>query len=544
MAKARAADGTRTTPVDPAVQQAEALLATGALQTAIFNSANFSSIATDAAGVIQIFNVGAEKMLGYSAADVVNKITPAQISDPDELIARAAALSVEFARPIAPGFEALVFKALHRMEDFYELTYIRKDGSRFPAAVSVTALRDAEGSIIGYLLIGTDNTARKQVEEERTRREEWLRERQAAEQRFRLAAIVDSSDDGIIGKTLAGVITSWNQGAQRILGYAADEMIGQTVSSMVVDGHELEEPEILAKLARGERVAPFDTVRLCKDGTEIQVSVTISPVRDSLGALVGASTIVQDITERRKAVQDLARAKEAAEAASRELELFSYAVAHDLRAPLRGMNGFAQVLVAKHGDRLDAEAKDWLQEIVANAQKMGALIDALLSLSRLTRSERRYELVDLSALVVATLKTLSTAEPQRVVEQVVAPHLGAELDPALARALIENLIGNAWKFTSKVPHARIEFGTAMRDGATTFFVRDNGAGFDMAFAAKLFGHFQRLHSATEFPGIGIGLATVQRIVHRHGGRVWAEGVVNGGATFYFSFPTRARGGLS
>jgi PAS domain S-box-containing protein len=361
------------------------------------------------------------------------------------------------------------------------------------------------------------------------------------EQRFRLAAIVESSDDAIIGKTLDGVVTSWNEGAHRLFGYSATEMIGRPISLLVPGNRQDEEPPILAKLAAGERVEHFDAVRLHKNGTEIHVSVTISPVRDSAGNLVGASKIVRDITERRRAEEALARATETAEAASRELEAFSYSVAHDLRAPLRGMNGFAQVLLDTYGDKLDADGRDWLHEIVLNARKMGALIDALLSLARLTRSELSHESVDVSALVRATAAQLSEAEPGRKVELVVQDHLIAELDPVLAQALIENLVGNAWKFAGKATHARIEFGLVEARGERAFFLRDNGAGFDMAFSNKLFGPFQRLHTADEFPGTGIGLATVQRIVHRHGGRVWAVGAVNGGATVYFTFPNRTSG---
>jgi PAS domain S-box-containing protein len=385
-------------------QAEEALLKAGALQRAIFNSANFSSIATDARGVIQIFNVGAERMLGYVAADVVNRITPADISDPQEVIARAKTLSVELGTLIAPGFEALVFKAARGIEDIYELTYIRKDGSRFPAVVSVTALRDGHDAIIGYLLIGTDNTARKEAEEARTKLDQQLRAQQANEQRFRLAAIVDSSNDAIIGKTLDGVITSWNEGARRIFGYSAEEIIGQPISRLAPADRENEEPQILEKLARGKRIETFDTVRMRKNGHQLHVSVTISPVHDSVGNLVGASKIVRDITDRRLAEEALGSASRAAEAASRELEAFSYAVAHDLRAPLRGMNGFAQVLLDTYRDKLDADGQDWLQEIVLNARKMGALIDALLSLARLTRSEPRHESVDLSSLIRATAK--------------------------------------------------------------------------------------------------------------------------------------------
>jgi light-regulated signal transduction histidine kinase (bacteriophytochrome) len=249
--------------------------------------------------------------------------------------------------------------------------------------------------------------------------------------------------------------------------------------------------------------------------------------------------IVRDVTERHRSQEALVRARETAEVASRELEAFSYAVAHDLRAPLRGMNGFAHVLLNTYRDKLDADGQDWLEEIVLNAGKMGALIDALLSLGRLTKNEPRRESVDLSAVVRATARRLSAAEPERAVELVVEDHLTANLDPVLARALIENLVGNAWKFTSKVPLARVEFGTTSSHGAQAFFVKDNGAGFDMTFADKLFGHFQRLHTVEDFPGTGIGLATVQRIARRHGGSAWAEGVVNGGATFYFSVPDRA-----
>jgi signal transduction histidine kinase len=233
------------------------------------------------------------------------------------------------------------------------------------------------------------------------------------------------------------------------------------------------------------------------------------------------------------------RAEAALKLANAELEVFSYSVAHDLRAPLRGMNGFAQVLLDTYKDKVDAEGQDWLQEILLNARKMGDLIDGLLALARVTRSDLRREHVDLSAIVRESATQLAASEPHRTVEVKVQDGLFAEVDSRLARALFLNLLGNAWKFTCKVPSARIEFGATEKDGSRAFFVCDNGAGFDMAFAGKLFTPFQRLHTVSEFPGTGIGLATVQRIVHRHGGRIWAEGSVGGGATFYFTFPARA-----
>jgi light-regulated signal transduction histidine kinase (bacteriophytochrome) len=292
---------------------------------------------------------------------------------------------------------------------------------------------------------------------------------------------------------------------------------------------------VLKAVSAGE-VQHFDTVRRRKDDTLVDVSLTISPVRNVAGRVVGISKVARDVTARRRAERELARAKETAEAASRELEAFSYSVAHDLRAPLRGMNGFAQVLLNEYKHKFDAEGQDWLNEILLNANRMGALIDALLSLSRVTRSPVRREAVDLTALARETAAALAAQEPGRGVEFEIQEGLWAEADVTLARALIENLLGNAWKFTRKAAHPRISVGTSERDGERVFFVGDNGAGFDMAYVQKLFAPFQRLHSNTDFPGTGIGLATVQRIVRRHGGRIWAAGTVDGGATFSFTLP--------
>jgi light-regulated signal transduction histidine kinase (bacteriophytochrome) len=243
---------------------------------------------------------------------------------------------------------------------------------------------------------------------------------------------------------------------------------------------------------------------------------------------------IRDITERK-------RTENALKLALKELESFSYSVAHDLRAPLRGMNGFAQILLDTYGSKLDDDGMDCLNEIRSNAVRMGALIDALLSLSQVTRSELRPDRVDLGALVRTVAADYARAEPGRSVRVVVSEGLSANADPRLARTLIENLVANAWKFTSRAAAPRIEFGARDDDGGRTFFLRDNGAGFDMAHAARLFGAFQRLHTVGEFPGTGIGLATAQRIVQRHGGRIWAEGAVGEGATFFFTLPALREG---
>ena len=463
-------------------------------------------IVSDLDGRISEINDALVRLLGHSRDDILSGRTVwRDLTPPDwrEVDARAVQ------QLVTSGVGAL-----------REKQYIRKDGTRVPVLIGSAMLEGGAGECISFVLD--------------------LTERKAAQAAVEVAAIVEYSDDAIIGKTLDGVITSWNRGAQHVFGYSAAEIVGSPVSVLVPAERAQEETLILEHLAKGE-VERFDTVRLRKDGRRIDVSVTISPVRDAGGRVVGISKVARDITDRRRAEEALARANEVAEAASRELETFSYSVAHDLRAPLRGMNGFAQVLLEDYGDKLDAEGRDCLQEIHGNAQKMGGLIDALLSLSRVARSDWRPERIDLSALVRTIGAEIAATEPERGVRIVAEEHLSAEMDLPLARALFENLLGNAWKFTAQTPDARIEFGAVEKGGGLTLFVRDNGAGFDMAHANKLFAPFQRLHTVAEFAGTGIGLATVQRVVKRHGGRIWAEGKVGEGAVFYFVLPGVSRG---
>lgn len=241
-----------------------------------------------------------------------------------------------------------------------------------------------------------------------------------------------------------------------------------------------------------------------------------------------------DITERKRADEALRRAKEATEDANRELESFSYSVAHDLRAPLRSIDGFSQALLDDWAEKLDAQGKKYLKHVRESAQQMSHLIDDLLALSRLSRGDVRRLQVDLSALAHELVERLQDTEPERRVTVVIHDGVVGHGDPTLLRAVLENLLGNAWKFTAKRELAHIEFGQTSDGARASYFVRDNGAGFDMAYAAKLFGVFQRLHSSDDFEGNGIGLATVQRIIRRHGGRVWAEGAVDRGATFSFT----------
>jgi light-regulated signal transduction histidine kinase (bacteriophytochrome) len=285
---------------------------------------------------------------------------------------------------------------------------------------------------------------------------------------------------------------------------------------------------------RGERITHFDTERRRRDGQEIIISMTLSPIRDSAGTVVGVATIGRDVTALKRLRAELVSAKETAEASHRDLESFSYSMAHDLRAPLRALDGFSQALSEDYGEQLDDVARKYLRYMRESAARMGLLIDGMLSLCRVMGRELARETVDVSKLARETLARLSRAEPSRVVEAVIEEGLSVYADPVLLALVFDNLLGNAWKFSARRSDARVEVGARLLEQGRAYFVRDNGVGFDMAQSDMLFGVFQRLHPASEFPGTGIGLATVQRVIRQHGGRVWAESKVGEGATFYFA----------
>ena len=283
------------------------------------------------------------------------------------------------------------------------------------------------------------------------------------------------------------------------------------------------------------------------DGSKRWIRDRGFPVHDASGNVIRVAGIAEDVTEQRVAQAELQRHREhledlveertsALQALNRELEAFSYSVSHDLRAPLRAIDGFSQALLEDYGERLDETALDYLKRVRAAAQRMGELIDDLLQLSRVTRAEMKSGPVDISALAQEVVATVRGHEPGRAVEVTVAPGLRAQGDAPLLRIALENLLGNAWKFTSRKDKAKIDVGYTSIDGSSAFFVRDNGAGFDMQYAGKLFGAFQRLHPREQFEGTGVGLATVQRIINRHGGQVWAQAAPDKGATFFFTLP--------
>jgi PAS domain S-box-containing protein len=525
-----------------------------------------------------------------------------------------------------------------------------KDGSFYWVATTIVPFLNEQGKPRQYVAIRADITERKQIEAAAAR----------------LAAIVEHSDDAIIGKDLQGLVTSWNPGAEKTFGYSAREMTGQPITRLIPPECQQEEAEILSRIKHGKNVPHFETVRVRKDGSPVRVSVTVSPIRDSAGNVVGASKVARDITERLRVeearlasearyrtlfdyapdgiviadsqsvyldanasmcqmlgysldeliglhasdivaqqeiqhiapalseigaksdhhrewqfrrkdgsvfdteviatlmpsgnimamIRDITERKQAQEkihqlnseleqrvtertaqleAANKELEAFSYSVSHDLRAPLRAVDGFSQAVLEDYGPQLPKECREDLQTIRNGAQKMGQLIDDLLTFSRLSRLPLSKSAVDTDKLVRSVLGELNYKQKGRQIDVRIAALPPSQADPALLKQVWVNLLSNALKYTGKREAAVVEIGCTQEKGQNVYFVRDNGTGFDMQYAHKLFGVFQRLHRAEDYEGTGVGLAIVQRVIHRHGGRVWAESAVNRGATFYFTF---------
>ncbi len=387
-----------------------------------------------------------------------------------------------------------------------------REGNQVPVLLGVTPLD--ETSTIAFVL---DLTERRQAEAAIS----TLRRERAADAKFR--ALLEAAPEAMVIMDQDGRIALVNSEAERVFGYAREEMLGQAVDHLFAGGRFAPDVRSLGAdlVMRGRR----------KDGSEFPIEVSSSPIETEEGPLL--SSAIRDISERKEGEERLRRAKDEAEIAMGELEAFSYSVAHDLRSPLRSINGFSSAILEDWGERLDGDARDYLRRIVAGAERMGHLIDALLTLARVSRTELQREPVDLTHVARSVFAHLQAAQPEREVDFVVHDGLWVQGDPHLLRVLLENLLGNAWKFSAQRDLTRIEFG-CVRDDDDVYYVRDNGAGFDMRYVNKLFTPFQRLHATSEFAGTGIGLATVQRIVRRHGGRIWAEAAVDNGLTFHFT----------
>ncbi len=451
------------------------------------------------------------EMIGFSREEILSGSVPwEQLTPPEWADVDARALD----QLATEGIGALREKEL-----------LRKDGTRVPVLIGSAMLEGSARECISFVL---DLSERNKAQQELER----LHVERAGDARFR--ALLETAPDAMVIVGDGGLISLVNGQAESLFGYSRAELHGAPIELLI----PVRPAGASAAQGAGATGGAVELWGRRKDGGEFPIEVTLSPLVTGDSRLVSRS--IRDISERKRAEAALADARDAALAATRELEAFSYSVAHDLRAPLRGMNGFAQALLADYADKLDADGVDYLEEIRSNAAKMGSLIDALLSLSRVSRSDWAPEETDLAALFRRTAAGLVLAEPRRKVSIVAPGTLLADVDPHLVRTLFDNLVGNAWKFTARVEEARIELGTTEREGERVIFIRDNGAGFDMAHASKLFAPFHRLHTEAEFPGTGIGLATVQRIVRRHGGRLWAEGSVGQGAAFYFTLPGHPR----
>jgi PAS domain S-box-containing protein len=371
---------------------------------------------------------------------------------------------------------------------------------------------------------------------ERKRAEEALK---SSEERSKI--LFEYAPDAYYMNDLKGNLIDGNKNAEEITGYKRDELIGKNFLKLgLLSPRQIPKAAaLLAKNILGRPTGPDEFVLIRKDGSQVPVEIKTFPIK--VGGKTRVLGTARDITARKQAEEKLKQAMANLEQSSaalattnKELETFSYSVSHDLRSPLRSIDGFSQALLEDYRDRLDEHGQEYLNRLRGASQKMGELIDGLLKLSRLTRSEMHQEKVDLSALVEEIATRLQETQPDRRAKFIIGNGLTANGDPQMLRVLLENLLGNAWKFTSKIPRAEIEFGISHNGDNKTFFVKDNGAGFDMTYANKLFGAFQRLHDTAEFPGTGIGLATVQRIINRHSGNIRAEGAVGKGATFYFT----------
>lgn len=508
---------TRTEQAEARTEQAEAK-SKQEIQTAkldyqrLFQSAKDGIIILDAeTGHINDANPALEELLGFSHAELVD--TPIW----------ALGLFQDVI-PNKAKFEQLQAGGYVRDGD---LILEGRDGRKITVEFVSSVYRAGDRSVIQCYV--RDVSDRKRAEENSVR----------------LAAIVNSSDDAIIGKTLQGIITSWNPGAERMFGYSAREAVGASMSMLFPPECADDEEKILDQVARGEPIEHFEAVRMGKDGRRIDVSVSLSRIVDQDNKVIGLSKIARDITQRKRTEREVHRLNEELEqrvldrtaqleAANKELDSFSYSVSHDLRAPLRAIDGFSQALQEDFSAQLPEEGLRYLRTIREGSQRMGVLIDDLLAFSRLSRLPLNREPVNMNDLVWALAAEMSPASEDRHAQIEVKDLPPCNADPALLKQVWINLLSNALKYTRQRENAHIEIGADEFGGAPTWYVRDNGAGFDMLYVDKLFGVFQRLHRAEDYEGTGVGLAIVRRIVERHGGRVWAEGAIEHGATFFFT----------
>ena len=473
---------------------------------AIIDSSDDAIVSKDLNGIIRSWNRGAEQLFGYSAEEIIGKpmrtiIPPDREIEEDMILARV--------------------RRGDKVEHF-QTVRCRKDGSPIDVSVTVSPVLDPMGRVVGASNIARDIT--DQIDADTANEH--------------LAAIIASSDDAIVSKDLNGVVKTWNRGAERLFGYLAEEMIGKPILILLPADRKDEETGILERIRRGERIDHFETVRVRKDGRQVDVSVTISPIRDRNGRVIGASKVARDISERKmfeatttaltQELEQRVRERTAdLESAHQEMESFTYSIAHDLRGPLRAIVSTSRMLVEDHGPEISSAAQALLERQVLAANHLAKLVDDLLTYSRLGKAQARLEPVDLTAIARDIAPQVEGPDHPVIIQD----GLTTQGDPNLLHLLLQNLMENARKFSPN--------GGEITVGKTgsTFFVRDQGIGFDMAYAEKIFIPFERLVRNDEIPGTGIGLANVKRIVDKHGGSIWASSALGQGTTIYFTIPT-------
>lgn len=525
-------------------RRAEALVKAGALQNAISNSANFSSIATDAKGVIQIFNVGAERMLGYAAAEVLNKFTPADISDPQEDILRAKALSLELGTTIEPGFDALVCKASRGLEDIYELTYLCKNGSRLPAVVSVTALRDELDSIIGYLLIGTDNAARLLVEEDRKKLDQRLRDQQ-----FYTRSLIESHIDALVITDPLGIITDANKQMEALTGCTRDELIGAPFKNYFTDPERAEGTINLA--LREKRVTDHLLIARARDGRTTEVSYNASTFYNRERVLQGVFAAARDVTERQlnqvaleKTNSELESAKSVAEKANQAKSEFLSSMSHELRSPLNAILGFAQLMESATPVPTDFQ-KESIAQILQAGWHLLKLINEILDLAVIEAGKVSLSTEPVSlAEVMAECRTM--LEPEAQLREITLSFpcfdtpIFVRADRTRLKQVVINLLSNAIKYNKLKGSVVLECSPGAQE-RTRISVSDTGAGLSSEQVSQLFQPFNRLGQELVggVAGTGIGLVVTKRLVELMGGIIGVDSVVGQGSAFWCELVTSA-----
>jgi PAS domain S-box-containing protein len=471
---------------------------------AIVDSSDDAIISEDLNGIVRSWNRGAQELFGYKAEEIIGQHI-SLLAPPDSADETATILN-----HIARGERV----------DHHETKQKTKDGRILTVSLSVSPIVDAAGRVVAAAKVARDMTEQKRLVQ--------LQER--------LAAIVESSEDAIVSKDLTGTIQSWNKGAEQLFGYTADEVIGKSITIVIPPDRLHEELDILNRLKRGERVEPFDTIRRHKDGSLLNISLTVSPVRDAQGRVVGASKVARNITERKRQEKALQEANKALTQSNEDLEQFAYSASHDLQEPLRTASAFSDLLQMKFGGKLGREGDEFIRYIVDASTRMQQLLHDLRSFAKASKlTQDQVPSIDAGEVLRRTISNLTT-----VINDSNATITHGEL-PIVAihefqlEQLFQNIISNAIRYRSETaPVIRID--AKCSDSTCTFSIRDNGIGIDPQYKEQIFGIFERLHTTADYSGTGMGLAICQRIVERLGGRIWVESELGRGSTFYFTLP--------